>query len=76
MLHFFAPSFHWDITNFSEIGKWKNTRNGKLIDNGIKFDKTNRVNIEIPGDQKEIMHWQVKKQYGLDIYWSFWTEGI
>ena len=56
------------ITNFSEIGKWKNTRNGKLIDNGIKFDKTNRVNIEIPGDQKEIMHWQVKKQYGLDIY--------
>ena len=36
--------------------------------NEIDFDETNRVHIEIPEDQKEIMHWQVKKQYGLDIY--------
>ena len=36
--------------------------------NEMYFDETNRVHIEIPGDQKEIMHWQVKKQYGLDIY--------
>ena len=46
----------------------KYVQDGTSIENEIDFNETIRVYIEIPGDQKEIMHWQVKKQCGLDIY--------